>query len=186
MNNEKIVSFIDEPLILVDENDNETGYMSKELCHQGEGILHRAFSIFIFNDKKDLLLQRRSSDKLLWADYWSNTVCSHPRKGETIEIAAQRRLDDEMGIQADLKWLFKFQYQAKFKQIGSENELCHVFIGKHNGLYYPNPNEIKDLMLIPFEEVEAEIKKNEKYYTPWFKIEWKRIISDFKNEIIKL
>jgi isopentenyl-diphosphate delta-isomerase len=186
MNNEKIVSFIDEPLILVDENDNETGYMSKELCHQGEGILHRAFSIFIFNDKKDLLLQIRSSDKLLWADYWSNTVCSHPRKGETIEIAAQRRLDDEMGIQADLKWLFKFQYQAKFKQIGSENELCHVFIGKHNGLYYPNPNEIKDLMLIPFEEVEAEIKKNEKYYTPWFKIEWKKIISDYKNEIIKL
>jgi isopentenyl-diphosphate delta-isomerase len=171
---------------LVDENDNETGYLTKDLCHQGSGILHRAFSVFIFNDKKDLLLQRRSEDKLLWPNYWSNSVCSHPRKGESLEIASQRRLDDEMGINADLKWLFKFQYQAKFKNLGSEFELCHVLIGKHNGLYFPNPNEIKDLMLIPFEDVEKEITKNEKYYTPWFKIEWARIISDFKNEIINL
>jgi isopentenyl-diphosphate delta-isomerase len=184
--NDKVVSFQDEPLILVDENDNETGYLTKDLCHQGSGILHRAFSVFIFNDKKDLLLQRRSEDKLLWPNYWSNSVCSHPRKGESLEIASQRRLDDEMGINADLKWLFKFQYQAKFKNLGSEFELCHVLIGKHNGLYFPNPNEIKDLMLIPFEDVEKEITKNEKYYTPWFKIEWARIISDFKNEIINL
>lgn len=186
MQNEKIVSFIDEPLILVDENDQETGFMSKELCHQGSGILHRAFSIFIFNDKKDLLLQKRSPDKLLWPEYWSNTVCSHPRKGETLDFATQRRLDDEMGIQTELKHLFKFQYSAKFKKIGSENELCHVFIGKHNGLYYPNPNEIKDLMLIPYDEVLGEITKNDKYYTPWFKIEWKRIIAEFSDEIIKL
>ncbi|OGU61568.1 MAG: isopentenyl-diphosphate delta-isomerase [Ignavibacteria bacterium GWF2_33_9] len=185
-NNNKIVSFEDEPLILVDENDNEIGYLTKDLCHKGMGILHRAFSIFLFNDKMDLVLQRRSSDKLLWGDYWSNTVCSHPRKGETLEIATKRRLEDELGITAELTHLFKFQYQAKFKNLGSEHELCHVFIGRHNGLYFPNPNEIKDLMLIPFDEVEVELKRNEKLYTPWFKMEWASIIKDYKKEIHNL
>lgn len=184
--NDKIVSFTDEPLILVDENDNEIGYLTKDECHKGNGILHRAFSIFIFTEKKDLILQKRSSKKLLWPEYWSNTVCSHPRKGESLEIATQRRLDDEIGIQVDLKHLFKFQYQAKYKDLGSENELCHVFIGKYNDLIKPNPNEIKDILLIPFDEVDKELQKNSKLYTPWFKLEWARIIKDFRNEIINL
>jgi isopentenyl-diphosphate delta-isomerase len=184
--NDKVVSFNDEPLILVDENDNEIGYLPKDACHQGNGILHRAFSIFIFTPKKDLILQKRSGDKLLWPNFWSNTVCSHPRKGETLEVATQRRLEDEIGIQTDLKYLFKFQYQAKYKNYGSENEVCSVFIGKYDGLIYPNANEIKDLMLIPFEKVENEIERNSQYFTPWFKIEWAKIISEYKENIINL
>lgn len=184
--NNRIVSFDNEPLILVDENDNEIGYESKDKCHQGNGILHRAFSIFLFNDKNELLFQKRSDDKLLWGGYWSNTVCSHPRKGETMEIATQRRLMDEMGVEAELQYLFKFQYQAKFKSIGSENELCHVFIGKHNGPYHPNPNEIKDLMFIHFDKIEEEIKRNGKFYTPWFKIEYQRMLEEYREQIISL
>lgn len=184
--NNRIVSFDDELLILVDENDNEIGYESKDKCHQGKGILHRAFSIFLFNDKLELLFQKRSDDKLLWGGYWSNTVCSHPRKGETIEIATKRRLNDEMGVDADLKFLFKFQYQAKFKSIGSEHELCYVYIGKHNGPYHPNPNEIKDLMFIPFDKIEEELQRNGKFYTPWFKIEYQRILEDFRQQLYLL
>lgn len=184
--NNKIVSFDDELLILVDENDNEIGYESKDKCHQGKGLLHRAFSIFLFNDKHELLFQKRSDDKLLWGGYWSNTVCSHPRKGETIEIATKRRLNDEMGVDADLKFLFKFQYQAKFKSIGSEHELCYVYIGKHNGPYHPNPNEIKDLMFIPFDKIEEELQRNGKFYTPWFKIEYQRILEDFREQLYLL
>ncbi len=183
---DKVVSFNDEPLILVDENDNEIGYLLKDACHQGDGILHRAFSIFILTPKKDLILQKRSEDKLLWPNFWSNTVCSHPRKGETLEVATQRRLEDEIGIQTALKYLFKFQYQAKYKNYGSESEVCSVFIGKYDGLIYPNANEIKDLMLIPFEEVESEIARNSQYFTPWFKIEWEKIISEYKKDIINL
>lgn len=184
--NSRIVSFVDELLILVDENDNEIGFETKEKCHQGDGILHRAFSIFLFNDKHELLLQKRADEKLLWGGYWSNTVCSHPRKGETIEVATQRRLMDEMGVETDLKFLFKFQYQAKFKRIGSENELCYVFIGKHNGPYYPNPNEIKDLMFIQFDKIEEELERNGKLYTPWFKIEHQRMLDNYKDQIYSL
>ncbi len=184
--NNRIVSFVDEPLILVDENDVEIGYESKDKCHQGNGILHRAFSIFLFNSNHELLFQKRSDDKLLWGGYWSNTVCSHPRKGETIEVATQRRLMDEMGVEAELQFLFKFQYQAKFKQIGSENELCYVFIGKHDGPYHPNPNEIKDLMFIPFDKIEEELKRNGKFYTPWFKIEYQRMLEEFREQVYSL
>lgn len=186
LQNNRIVSFNDELLILVDENDNEIGYETKDICHQGEGILHRAFSIFIFNNNHELLFQRRSDEKLLWGGFWSNTVCSHPRKGETVEEAAQRRLVDELGIQTNLQYLFKFQYHAKFRNIGSENELCYVFIGKHNGPYYPNPNEIKDLMFIPFDKIQEELQRNDKHYTPWFKIEYQRLLEEFRDKIYEL
>ena len=94
----KQVSFNDELLILVNEKDEEIGYKTKSVCHFGEGILHRAFSIFIFNTKEQLLMQKRSSQKNLWPNYWSNSCCSHPRKGEKIESAASRRLAEELGL----------------------------------------------------------------------------------------
>ena len=93
-----VVSFDNEKLILVDKYDNVLGYKSKAECHEGEGILHRAFSIFIFNDKNQLLLQKRSAKKLLWPLYWSNSCCSHPRKGENYETATHRRLKEELGL----------------------------------------------------------------------------------------
>ena len=139
--NTQQVSFDDEMLILVDEKDNITGYKNKLECHEGEGILHRAFSIFIFNDAGELLLQKRSAQKHLWPNYWSNSCCSHPRKGEELENATQRRLAEELGISTPLKHLFTFQYYAPYKNIGSEREMCAVFIGKSNDcLLYTSPS----------------------------------------------
>ncbi len=113
------VSFDNELLICVDQDDNVIDYKTKVECHAGEAILHRAFSIFIFNDQGDVLIQQRSDQKPLWPLIWSNTCCSHPRKGETVEDAAHRRLKEEMGLEADLKYLFKFRYHVPYKDKGA-------------------------------------------------------------------
>src|SRR5215469_8949077 len=107
-----------ESLILVDEADREVGYMSKARCHDGRGVLHRAFSLLIFNDSGELLLQRRSAAKRLWPSYWSNSCCSHPRRTEAMEAAIHRRLYEELGLACPLHFLFKFQYQAQFDSVG--------------------------------------------------------------------
>ncbi|MCP4370512.1 MAG: isopentenyl-diphosphate Delta-isomerase, partial [Deltaproteobacteria bacterium] len=175
-----------ELLILVDENDNILDYENKETCHQGEGLLHRAFSIFIFNDQQQALIQKRSAEKLLWPLYWSNSVCSHPRKGESYEEATVRRLQEELGIETLLKFLFTFQYQARFKDIGSENELCSVYIGKANGIIRANPSEIAEWKNIGFEELNQDIQVHPHLYTPWFRMEWERIQRDHRFEIENL
>ncbi|MDH3353118.1 MAG: isopentenyl-diphosphate Delta-isomerase [Nanoarchaeota archaeon] len=161
---------IDE-LILVDEKDQEIGYKGKLACHIEKGLLHRAFSIFIFNSKKELLIQQRAKEKMLWPLFWSNSCCSHPRKGEAIENAAARRLVEECGIACELKYIYKFQYSAQFKDEGSENEVCSVFIGKSNTEINPNPDEIKDYKWIKVDNLLKNIKTNPELYTPWFKLE---------------
>src|ERR1700744_3789689 len=118
-----------DALILVDEQDQSLGYLDKAACHQGRGILHRAFSLLIFNESCDRLIQQRAPGKRLWPLYWSNSCCSHPRSNETLEIATKRRLREELGIDCPLQYLFKFQYHAQFDATGAENELCSVFIG---------------------------------------------------------
>jgi isopentenyl-diphosphate delta-isomerase len=180
---QKVVSFNNEKLILVDKNDNVLGYKSKIDCHKGKGILHRAFSIFIFNDKNQLILQKRSNQKLLWPLYWSNSCCSHPRKGEDYDTAIHRRLKEELGIDTELKYLFKFQYQASFENKGSENELCSVYIGRSNDTISTNDNEIAEWNFIDIDEMEDEMKKHPEHFTPWFKMEWHKIKKEFKNEI---
>ncbi len=175
MNNHRQVSFDHELLILVDKNDNELGFMPKAGCHRGDGILHRAFSIFIFNFAGELLLQRRSDEKPLWGGYWSNSVCSHPRKGESYEVAAARRLQDELGVSAELEFRFRFQYQAKFRDIGAENELCSVFTGTHNGPFHINPTEISEISFVSAEKLDDEIARFPEKFTPWFKLEWGRL-----------
>jgi isopentenyl-diphosphate delta-isomerase len=167
----------DDQLILVDQDDHILGYQEKSTCHQGEGKLHRAFSIFIFNNQKELLLQKRSQKKRLWPLFWSNSVCSHPRKGETILDAACKRVEVELGvpIEPPLTYLFKFQYQAFFKDIGSENELCSVLIGKWNKTIHPNPDEIADWKYINLTDLDKDINKSPHLYTPWFKMEWEHI-----------
>jgi isopentenyl-diphosphate delta-isomerase type 1 len=117
-----------DSLILVDDSDQDVGHLSKARCHEGKGILHRAFSLLIFNDAGELLIQQRSPRKRLWPLYWSNSCCSHPRSGESTEAATRRRLFEELGMVCPLKFLFKFQYQAQFDATGSEHELCSVFI----------------------------------------------------------
>ncbi len=173
-------------LIIVDQVDQIIGYKSKEDCHKGEGILHRAFSIFIFNDQKELLIQRRSSVKPLWPLYWSNSVCSHPCKGEDCEAAAHRRLTEELGISTTLNFLYKFQYQARYDETGSENELCSVFIGKANGVVRNDISEIADWKYINPDDLDREINSNSENFTPWFRMEWARIRKDFKEEINSL
>ena len=184
--NDTQVSFDDEMLIVVDEDDNVIDYQDKRVCHRGEGILHRAFSIFIFNDAGELLIQQRSEQKHLWPLYWSNSCCSHPRKGENMENATQRRLAEELGISTPLAFLYKFQYHARFQQVGSEWEMCSVYIGKSNDPVVVNPNEIAGWKFIKPNELTRELAKSPEHYSPWFKMEWERLMLEHVDDIKSL
>lgn len=116
-----IVSSEAEALILVDPSDQVIGYLDKSAAHDGAGVLHRAFSLFIFNSEGLLLLQQRAPDKRLWPEFWSNSCCSHPRKGETMEQAVHRRLEQELGMTATLQFTYKFEYSAPFGELGTEH-----------------------------------------------------------------
>lgn len=175
MTSSKQVSFEDELLIVVNDNDEELGYKSKTECHDEGGILHRAFSIFIFNEKMQLLIQKRSRQKRLWPLFWSNSCCSHPRKGEEVESAVQRRLKEEVGLSASVNFLFKFQYFAKYKDIGSELEVCSVFAGISENPVTVNQNEIDEWKYIDIPELEENMEKNQNRFSPWLKLEWQKI-----------
>ncbi len=172
----------DDLLILVNEQDEILGYDTKAACHHGQGRLHRAFSILLFNQRRELLLQQRSAEKLLWPLYWSNSVCSHPRKGESYDDAAARRLIEELGVSAPLRQVFSFEYHAEFGQIGAEHEHCVVFVGQMSDQpIHPNPAEIADWKFIGVDAVEQELTRNQERYTPWFQLEWKRMLQDFRE-----
>lgn len=177
------VSFESEPLILVDENDNEIGFRSKVGCHRGHGTLHRAFSIFLFDSAGRILLQQRSASKPLWPLYWSNSCCSHPRRGETMEQATHRRLVEELGVDAELQFLYKFVYQADFGDVGAEHELCYVFIGRAHGDVTVHPDEIADWKWVEPAEVTRMLRQEPERCTPWFKLEWQALMSDWRGRI---
>ncbi len=139
---DKQVCFEDEPLILVDTDGMEVGNLSKEACHKDKGILHRAFSIFILDAKGNVLIQQRSQQKKLWPLYWSNSCCSHPRLGEKIEDAANRRLEQELSIRVELTQHYEFEYRADYEDIGAEHKLCAVFTGISTGKIKVNSDEI--------------------------------------------
>jgi isopentenyl-diphosphate delta-isomerase len=183
MSEHKVVSSDGEELILVDENDNELGYLNKQQCHDGKGILHRAFSLFVFNADGELLLQKRSADKRLWPLFWSNSCCSHPRKGESMEVATRRRLAEELGIKTDLEFVYKFSYQAHFGQLGSENELCSVYLGKTDQTHVANANEVADVRFLTRDALQAEFEKNSAEITPWFRMEWERLSGEFAEHL---
>ena len=169
------VSFDDEPLILVDQNDVEIGNLSKEDCHLGDGKLHRAFSIFIINCNGEILLQQRSSQKKLWPNYWSNSCCSHPRKGESINNAAHRRLQQELNLHSELRELYQFEYKAQYKDIGTEHELCTVYFGASDETVVVNKNEISDWCWLLPREIDELLSREDKPITPWFKLEWEAL-----------
>lgn len=170
-----------ESLILVDEADREVGYMSKARCHEGRGVLHRAFSLLIFNDRGELLLQRRSAAKPLWPQYWSNSCCSHPRRAETMEEAIHRRLYEELGLACPLHFLFKFQYHAQFDGVGAEHELCSVFIGRSSDRVRIDRQEISDWRWVSPEGLAEEMRgAGAGRFTPWFTMEWERIWRDHR------
>jgi isopentenyl-diphosphate delta-isomerase len=182
------VSFDDEPLILVDSEDRVVGHETKVNAHLGDGLLHRAFSIFLFSDDDKVLLQQRSGDKPLWPLFWSNSCCSHPRRGENIEQATHRRLREELAIDAELRFLYKFQYQADFGEFGAEHELCSVYVGK---VQTPvaidvNPSEIADWRWIPCVETDRLVAEEPERVTPWFVMEWRRLRSDYRDLIASI
>lgn len=175
----RIVSSEDEPLILVDEDDKELGFLSKAECHDGGGILHRAFSVFLFNEAGELLLQRRSGGKRLWPMYWSNSCCSHPRKGESFEAATRRRLQDELNVSANIEFVYRFVYHAQFGDIGSEHENCHVFLGRLDNPARPNATEIESLRFVSAHQLDTELVERPDEFTPWLKLEWQELKGTF-------
>jgi isopentenyl-diphosphate delta-isomerase len=175
----EVVSSDEEPLILVDESDREIGHLSKGACHDGGGVLHRAFSLFIFNPAGDLLLQQRSNEKRLWPLFWSNSCCSHPRRGETVELATERRLAQELGMTSEAHHLFTFQYHARYLDLGSENEVCWVYLGRSVDLPQPNSHEIADIRWITPDDLDREFETQPEVFTPWFAMEWPRVRTAF-------
>lgn len=165
----------DEQLILVDSDDREIGFLPKAEAHRGRGTLHRAFSLLVFNPAGELLLQQRAQGKRLWPGYWSNTCCSHPRRGEKMESAIRRRLLEEFGLTAELQFLFKFQYRAQYDAYGAEHELCWVYAGRSATTPRANVHEVAAWRYVTPQALQAEIKAAPEVFTPWFKLEWARI-----------
>ena len=172
---------MEEQVILVDNSDLEIGVMGKSLAHE-LGELHRAISVFLFNKKGELLLQKRASSKYHSGGLWTNTCCSHPRPGEANIDAATRRLKEEMGISADLFNIFSFTYKAPFENGLVENEYDHVFIGSSEYLPKLNSQEAEDFKFISISDVIANMEQKPKIYTEWFKIAIYKIDQYIKNE----
>ncbi|MGM9475605.1 isopentenyl-diphosphate Delta-isomerase [Pedobacter sp. GSP4] len=166
---------MEEQVILVDPNDVPKGRMGKMEAHE-KGLLHRAFSVFVFNTKKELLLQQRAKEKYHCGGLWTNTCCSHPKIGEGNLHAAKRRLKEEMGMECDLSYLFKFTYKAEFDNGLTEHEVDHVFFGVTNDLPVINPDEVESFKYIDLESLEREINTNPAEYTPWLRACLDRVV----------
>ena len=161
-------------LILVDENDSPTGTMEKMEVHQ-KALLHRAFSVFIFNSKGDMLLHQRASNKYHSGGLWTNACCSHPREGQQTIEAAERRLQEEMGFTIPLKKAFNFTYKAALDNGLTEYEYDHVFIGTYDGAIDPDEDEVKDFCFVSIDEIKTSIQSHPQKYTEWFKIAFPRV-----------
>lgn len=183
--NGDVVSFDNEALIIVDAQDRILGHGTKAELHQGAGTLHRAFSIFLFNDAGHVLLQKRSADKPLWPEFWSNTCCSHPRRGESYGIATRRRLKEELGVEAPLRFTHRFRYQAQFSAEGAEHELCSVYVGRIDGDPMPNPQEVSDWQWVSPSALDEWLDTNPENLTPWFKLEWAALRSGEHAETLE-
>jgi isopentenyl-diphosphate delta-isomerase len=179
----RIVSSESEELILVDRDDREIGYASKADAHDGAGKLHRAFSLFLFNEDGELLLQQRAVGKRLWGGYWSNSCCSHPRRGESLDVATSRRLRDELNFDTELEHVYSFCYQAHFNEAGSENEFCHVFLGRADSDMRPNDSEIAAVRYLSPAALDEEFNRHPGRFTPWFKQEWGELTSTYREQL---
>lgn len=159
---------------LVDEQDNEIGVMEKLSAHR-EAKLHRAISIFIFNEDGALLLQRRAGTKYHSALLWTNTCCTHPRPKENLLDAANRRLREEMGMSAELKFCFSFVYKAALENGLTEYEFDHVYFGRSNQLPVPNNEEVEEWRYVNLTEIEEELAQHPELFTEWFKLIFDRV-----------
>jgi isopentenyl-diphosphate delta-isomerase len=163
-----------EQVILVNEADQEVGFMEKMEAHE-KAVLHRAFSVFIFNEAGEMLLQQRASNKYHSANLWTNTCCSHPKPGELTKNAAHRRLQEEMGFDTPLEKAFDFVYKAPFDNGLTEYEFDHVFIGSYQGNIHPNPLEVKDYAFRTFENINQLIATEPAQFTSWFLIAFPKV-----------
>ena len=168
-------------LITVNENDEIIGLDTRENCHSGYGILHRAITIFIFNEKNEILLTRRSSLKKLWPGFWDTSCSTHVRQNESYEQAGERRLPEELGFTCKLKFILKFQYQANFNNIGSENEICALLTGQYSGEIKPNTEEMSEYRWITMAELEKEMNSQNEY-SPWLKIAFEKYSEYLDNK----
>lgn len=170
----------EELVILVDRNDNQIGLMPKMEAHE-KGLLHRAFSVFVFNTENELLLQQRALDKYHSPGLWTNTCCSHQREGENNIAAGKRRLQEEMGFQTDLKEVTSFIYKAPFDNGLTEHEFDHILIGNYNDSPTPNPDEVADWKWVPLDDVALDIKQHPEKYTAWFQIIFDKFYNHLKQ-----
>ena len=159
----------EEKVILVNENDEQIGLMNKMEAHE-KAVLHRAFSVFVFNNKNELMLQQRAAHKYHSPLLWTNTCCSHQRNGETNLEAGKRRLQEEMGFECDLKEVTSFIYKASFDNGLTEHELDHIMIGYFNDAPIINKDEVEAYKWMTLEDVKNDMITNPSLYTEWFKI----------------
>ena len=174
----------EDEVILVDESDGEIGTASKLQAHR-DGALHRAFSVFIFNSRGEILLQRRASDKYHSGGLWSNTCCSHPRPGEDTDIAALRRLEEEMGLSLPLVPVFSFTYRSEFADGLWEHEYDHVYIGRTDEDPRPDPEEVRDWRWASVEEVAKEMERHPERFTVWFREPFEELVARRAWEVSK-
>lgn len=167
-------------LILVNENDAVIGSMEKMEAHE-KGLLHRAFSIFIFNPKGEMLLQKRAKKKYHSGGLWTNACCSHPYAGEDTEPAAHRRLKEEMGFDTVLEKSFSFVYKAHLDNGLIEYEFDHVFTGEYDGEISPAAEEVSEYKYMPLEEMLADLNQNPQNYTAWFQIAIPKLMEYLAN-----
>lgn len=171
-------------MLLVNEQDDVIGTMDKLEAHRS-GALHRAFSIFLFDEQGRLLLQKRASGKYHSPGLWTNTCCSHPRPKETILSAAQRRLVEEMGISTPLEWKFSFLYKASLEHGLVEHELDHVLFGSWSGPALPNPQEAQGWKYITLDELDADMDRDPELYTIWLRTCWDQVCEQRHHSIVR-
>lgn len=169
---------MEEHVVLVSEKDEVIGTMEKMEAHE-KGILHRAFSVFLFNEAGEMMLQKRAAGKYHSPNQWTNAVCSHPRIDETYHDGAKRRMREELGIDAELSEKFNFVYKADVGQNLWEHELDYVFTGNFSGAVKLNEDEVAEIRYISMEELDAEMNKNPENFTEWFKI----ILAEYKHHL---
>ena len=158
-----------EEVILVDSSNSEIGTMEKMEAHK-KGELHRAFSIFVFNDKGEMLIHQRADEKYHCGGLWTNAVCSHPRPGEKQIDALTRKMDQEMGFYSEVEKVFDFKYRAELENGLIEHEYDEVYFAIYNGDFNPNPEEVKAYRFALIEDIRREIAEKPELFTPWFKM----------------
>jgi isopentenyl-diphosphate Delta-isomerase len=172
---------MEEQVILVDRLDNAIGEMEKMEAHE-KAVLHRAFSVFVFNDKNELMLQQRAFSKYHSPGLWTNTCCSHPRPDETTQEAAHRRLIEEMGFDCEVEKIFDFIYKALLDKGLTEHEFDHVFVGRYNDPPVINTEEAAGWKWMKMEDIAADMKANPEKYTVWFRIAFARVFDYLNNQ----